>query len=169
MIQRPYYEPFYRIFPDSRQPATTLVLNRKTGAIPKGSYALVEYYCTVPCDCRRVTLVAVNEKLKEKAVIHLGFDQEGPMAGPYLDASSRQAPYAPELLKFCVDLLNSDHLWLARMYRRYGAVRQMVDGKPYRGRRFPKPGKLEYAVMPPPDLEAELEQSLINLLASPVR
>jgi len=154
-------EPYRQIFPDAQPPVMTLDLNRKTGPIPKGSYGYLECYCTEPaCDCRRVTVVVLNEKMKQKAVICFGFDGKGPFAGPYLDSSDYQAPYAPELLDFFVYSLNSRPDWLTRMYRQYREVRELIDGKPYRGKAFPKPGKIFYRVMPPPDLEAELEQSL---------
>jgi len=157
-------EPFHQIVPDAHDPVTTLVLDRKTGRIPKGSYGFVEYYCCDPdCDCRRVLLLVFNEKKKQKAAISFGFDQQGPMAGPYLDGSGRQAPYACELLEFFVHSLNSGTAWLDRLYRQYRQVREKVAGRRYRGKAFPKPGELNYRTMPPPDLEAEIEQSLRQL------
>ena len=154
-------EPYNQIFPNAPAPLMTLEASRKTGPIPKGSYSYLECYCTDPaCDCRRVTVVVFNEKMKQKAVICFGFDGEGPFAGPYLDTSNYQAPYAPELLDFFVYTLNSRADWLARMYQQYREVREHVDGKPYRGKAFPKPGQILCRVMPPPDLEAELAQSL---------
>ena len=163
-------EPYHQIFPAAHDPIMTLILKRKTGRIPKGTYGFIECYCNEPqCDCRRVTLIVLNEKLKQKAVISFGFDQEGPMAGPYLDTSNDQSPYAPELLSFFVESLNSNPAWLDRMYRQYRAVRAVVDRKPYTSKQFPKPGKLVYQVMPPPDLEAEIEQTLKELRASSPR
>ncbi|HJV66601.1 MAG TPA: hypothetical protein VJ550_12760 [Geomonas sp.] len=142
----------------------TLVLRQKTGRIPKGSYPFLEYYCTEPgCDCRRVTLLVFNQKMKQKAAISFGFDQQGPFAGPYLDTSNRQGPYAEDLLKLFVDGLNSDSGWLERLYRHYRAVREKVEGKPYGGLPFPEPGKLVYRATEPPDLASEIEQSLRNL------
>ena len=149
------------IFPEAGAPVMTLDLSRKAGGIPKGSYGFYEYYCTEPgCDCRRVTLIVYTEKMKPRATISLGFDQLGPFAGPFLDASSYQAPYAPALLDFFVDTLNSRPDWLTRMYRQYREVRELVDGKPYRGKAFPEPGEFTCRATPPPDLEAVLEQSL---------
>ena len=154
-------EPYNQIFPNDPTPLMTLAVPRKTGPLPKGSYSYLECYCTAPgCDCRRVTVVVFNEKMKQKAVICFGFDGEGPFAGPYLDSSNYQAPYAPELLDFFVYTLNSRADWLARMYQQYREVRALINGKPYRGKAFPKPGQILYRVMPPPDLEAELAQSL---------
>lgn len=154
-------KPYQQIFPDAQLPTVTLELARKSGRLPKGRYGYLECYCIEPgCDCRRVTLLVFNEKMRPKAVICFGFDGEGPFAGPYLDCSSYQAPYASDLLDFFVHTLNARPDWLLRMYRQYREVRELVDREPYRGRDFPEPGDLLYRVMPPPDLEAVLQESL---------
>jgi hypothetical protein len=156
-------EPFQQIFPDAHEPVSTLVLEKKTAGIPKGRYGFIECYCIDPkCDCRRVTIVVLNEKMRQKAVICFGFDQQGPFAGPFLDSSHRHAPYADALLEFFVQSLSGDPAVLERLYRHYRQVRQRLTGSLYRDP-FPKPGELVYRVMPPPDLEAEIEQSLKNL------
>ena len=68
-------EPYQQIFPDAKEPNMTLELSRKVGRIPKGKYTFFECYCTDPgCDCRRTTILVVNEKGKLKAAIGLGFD-----------------------------------------------------------------------------------------------
>jgi hypothetical protein len=160
-------EPYKEIVPDSPDPVLTLALPKKSGKIPKGSYSFTEWYCTDPgCDCRRVVIRVDNEKNKTKAVINFGFDQKDAFGGPYLDGSSAQAPYASELVSFFVDSLNGDHQLLDRLYRHYRQVREQVEKKPYRGKPFPKPGDLVYRVTPPPDLEAEMLQSLQNLRGS---
>lgn len=152
-------EPYQQIFPKNREPDMTLVLSRKVGRIPKGSYSFIECYCTDPaCDCRRVTLLVLNEKSQQKAAIGFGFDPDEPMAGPFLDDFHKQAPYADELLDAFVDAINDGPDWLERMYRRYREVRKRALGKPYRGKPFLKPGEVERSVTPPPDLEAELER-----------
>lgn len=157
-------QPFYHIVPEAPDPTWTLVLDRKTGAIPKGRYGFVEYYCTDPdCDCRRVLVLVFNEKLRPKAAIGFGFDQEGPFAGPYLDTSNPQAPYAPDLLSFFADALNAGPQWLLRLYRQYRLVREKLEGRPYLGRPFPEHGRFYYRPMPQPDLEAGIEQSLRQL------
>jgi hypothetical protein len=158
-------ESFSQLFPDDADPAMTLTLGRKTGDIPKGTYTYYEYYCSDPgCDCRRVTLLVLDQKMKEKAAISLGFDQRGPMDGPYLDPSHGNVTYASALLEFFTNALNSEPQWLDRMYRHYRAVRTHVDGKIYRGKAFPKPGKLVYRTLPSPDLEALIQESLQKLL-----
>src|SRR5690348_16197330 len=96
----------------SAEPAMTVVLAKKTGRIPKGTYAFLEYYCVEPdCDCRRVTLLVVNEKMKQKAAISFGLDQQGAFAGPYLDTANSQSPYAEHLLQLFVDQLNAGPEW----------------------------------------------------------
>ncbi|HEY5512135.1 MAG TPA: hypothetical protein VIK40_00695 [Geomonas sp.] len=163
-------EPYPQIFPDSDDAVLTLKLDRKSGRIPKGDYSFVECYCTDPqCDCRRVTLAVINEKTKQKALISLGFDQEGPLAGPFLDPSHRQSAYADELLVLFVMILNDDRDWLSRMYRHYRAVRKKVDGKTYRGKAFPKPGQFVYQPVTDPDLETLDMERMLEKLAASVR
>jgi hypothetical protein len=160
-------EPYQQIFPEANDPTLTLALPKKSGKIPKGSYSFTESYCTDPgCDCRKVLIQALNEKNKPKAVINFGFDQDSPFGGPYLDMSSDQSPYAADLATFFADSLNQDPDLLDRLYRHYRQVREKVEGKPYRGKAFPKPGQLVYQVTPPPDLEAEMLQSLQTLRSS---
>ncbi|WP_224962209.1 hypothetical protein [Geomonas subterranea] len=154
-------KPYHQIFPGAAGATMTLELHARSGGIPRGSYAFVECYCTSPgCDCRRVTFLVLDQKQRQKAMICLGFDGDGPFSGPYLDGSSYQVPYAPELLDFCVHTLNSRPEWVARMYQRYGEVRELIDGSPYQGRSFPLPGDLFYRAMPAPDLESVLNESV---------
>ena len=158
-------EPFPQIFPDSTDPVMTLTLAKKTGAVPKGSYGFIECYCTDPqCDCRRVLLIVLDDKMKQKATISFGFDQQGPMDGPYLETTGRGVAYAQDLLEFFVGALNSNSQWLERIYRQYREVRTLADGKAYRGKPFPKPGKIVYRALPTPDLEGLIEESLQKLL-----
>ncbi|MBJ6799171.1 hypothetical protein [Geomonas propionica] len=154
-------KPYHQIFPSAAGAAMTLELPAQSGRIPKGSYAFVECYCTSPgCDCRRVALLVLDQKQRQKAMICLGFDGDGPFSGPYLDGSSYQVPYAEELLDFCVHTLNARPEWVARMQRRYGEVRELIDGIPYRGTPFPPPEDLCYRAMPAPDLETMLTESV---------
>jgi len=153
--------PYHEIFPHARVPVISLDAARRTGQIPRGNYGFLECYCTEPgCDCRQVAVMVVNEKNRRKALIHFAFDGEGPIAGPYLEPAGYQAPYAPDLLEFFVYSLNSRPDWLLRMYEQYQEVRELVDQKRYRGRSFPRPGKIRYRAMPAPDLHAFLEESL---------
>jgi len=160
--------PFRQIIPASQDPVMTIVLARKTGGVPKGEYGFLECYCTDPgCDCRRVLLVVFNEKMKQKAAICFGFDQVDGLDGPYLEPSAAQAPYAPALLKFFVDSLNQRSQWLELMYRHYRAVRQVADGKPYRGKALPAPGELSYRAQDAPETDRLIKQTLSELSAPP--
>ena len=154
-------KPFQQIFPGAQTPTMTLEVAHKSGRIPPGSYTFLECFCTRPaCDCRRVALLVVDAKLRHKAQIHLSLDDEGPFSGPYLDPVSYQAPYADELLDFCVHSLNSRPDWLERLQRHYGEVRELVDGRPYCGKPFPPTGQLFFRAMPSPDLESALRESI---------
>lgn len=154
-------EPYQQIFPDAKEPNMTLELSRKVGRIPKGKYTFFECYCTDPgCDCRRATILVVNEKGKQKAAIGLGFDPDQPLAGPFLEDFEKHAPYADELLDLFVDAINENDDWLAAMYDQYRAVRRKVEGRAYRGKAFPKPGKVKRQATPSPDIEAELERMM---------
>ena len=162
-------EPYQQIFPKAQEPNLTVALSRKVGRIPKGSYTFFECYCTDPdCDCRRTTLLVINEKSQQKAAICFGFEPEEPMAGPFLDDFQKQAPYADELLELFVDAINGSPDWLARMYQQYRDVRQKVAGKPYRGKPFVNPGLVKRRVKAPPELDAETED-MLKALASSVR
>ncbi len=146
-------QPYAVILPDTEEPTLTLKLDRKTGTIPKGTYGFVEFYCNDPgCDCRRVTLFVINEKMKERAVISMGFDPLEPLAGPFLDDFHKQSPYADELMDFFVDMINDDPDALEMLYRHYREVRGAVEGKKYRGKAFPKAGRYIREAAPSPDM-----------------
>lgn len=154
-------KPYHEIFPEHGGATVTLELAETSGTLPGGSYAYIECYCTAPgCDCRRVTLAVADRKARQQASICLGFDGDGPFSGPYLDPSCYQAPYAAELLDFCVHTLNARPDWVAAMYARYAQVRELVDRRPYQGKEFPQPGDLYYRAMSPPDLESVLRESV---------
>ena len=145
----------------------TVALSRKVGRIPKGSYTFFECYCTEPgCDCRRVTLLVINEKAQQKAAISFGFEPDEPMAGPYLDDLHQQAPYAGELLEIFVDAINESPDWLERMYGQYREVRKKVEGKAYRGKPFVKPGKVKRSITEPPPLDDDFERMLKTIVAA---
>jgi hypothetical protein len=154
-------QPYQQLFPENREPNMTVEMSRKVGRIPKGSYTFFECYCTEPgCDCRRATLIVINEKAQQKAAISFGFEPDEPNAGPYLDDSYKQAPYAGELLEMFVDAINETPDWLERMYSQYREVRKKVEGKAYRGKPFIKPGKIKRSITAPPPLEDDYERIL---------
>jgi hypothetical protein len=147
-------QPYQQIFPKNRESNMTVALSRKVGRIPKGNYTFFECYCVEPgCDCRRVTLLVINDKAQQKAAISFGFEPDEPMSGPYLDDLHKQAPYAGELLEIFVDAINESTDWLERMYRQYREVRKKVEGKPYRGKPFVKPGSVQRSITEPPPID----------------
>ncbi|MBJ6727107.1 glutamate--cysteine ligase family protein [Geomesophilobacter sediminis] len=134
-------QPYQMIFPDAAEPIMTLVLDRRLGRVPKGTYRFVECYCTHPgCDCRKVSIFVLDGKARKKALISFGFDSDEPLAGPMLDLNMTPAPYAEELLEMFVEMVNTEHSWLRAMYRRYKAVWKKFTGVPYAGKPFPRPG-----------------------------
>ncbi|ACH39513.1 hypothetical protein Gbem_2505 [Citrifermentans bemidjiense Bem] len=154
-------KPYHEIFPKADPQFITLEIPRKTGRIPKGNYRFLEQYCTDPGDdCRQLLISAVNEKSRPKANIRFSLDAAGAFTGPYLDPASYQSPYAADLAQAFTDMLNARPEWLQRIQRRYQKVRELADKKPYAGKPFPKPGDIPYQLMPPPELEAVLEESL---------
>jgi len=160
-------QPYQQLFPENQEPNMTLAMPRKVGRIPKGNYTFFECYCIDPgCDCRRVTLLVINDKAQQKAAISFGFEPGEPMSGPYLDDVHKQAPYAGELLEIFVDAINETPDWLERMYRQYREVRKKVEGKPYRGKPFIKPGKIKRSITQPPPLEREIARMVKTLDAS---
>jgi hypothetical protein len=154
-------QPYAVIFPDTEEPILALELDRKADAVPKGTYGFIEFYCIDPeCDCRRVTLFVLNEKMKEKAVISMGFDPRELMAGPFLDDFHKQSPYADLLLDFFVDLINDDPAVLEMLHRHYREVREKVTGKKYRGKAFPKAGRFIREATPAPDMVEAIMDSM---------
>jgi len=150
--------PLTVIFPESDKGILRLTLPRKFGKAKAGDYHFVEAYCVeADCDCRRTLIFVVNAEGKPMAAIDFGFDlDEGPLAGPFLSDTNKQSAAAGDLLKIFVELINDDPEWLKRMYQHYRLVRRKITGKPYRGRPFPKPGKVLRQVMPPPESIQEL-------------
>ncbi len=158
-------EPYSVIFPDSNDPVFVLSLPRKLGGIPRGDYGFVELYCTDKgCDCRRVTILVLDKKMKTKAVICMGFDPDEPMAGPFLDGTRKQSACAGEILRLFVEMINDEPESLAMFHRHYREVRGKIDGKPYRGKPFPGPGTVERMATEPPPLD-ELFLDLVKTAA----
>lgn len=159
-------QPYSAIFPDTDEPVLILSLPRKTGKIPKGDYGFIEFYCTdKDCDCRRVTIMALDRNMKTKAVIGMGFDPGEPYSGPFLDDFHEQSSYADELLEHFVMMINQEPENLAMMQRHYREVRSKVDGKKYRGKPFPKPGSVIRTISEPPGLTESFEE-LIRAVAT---
>jgi len=135
-----FLKPYAEIFPQTEEPIMILRLDHKNGSIPKGDHLFLELYCADKgCDCRRVTVLVINERQKPEASISVGFDKDGIMPGPFLDPLNHQEPFAGEMLALFVELLNGNHAFVESLHRHYSEVRTKIDGKKYRGKPFPKP------------------------------
>lgn len=142
--------PYPMLFPTAGEGVVSLYLPNKVGKAKAGGYTYIEAYCVQEnCDCRRVSLLVVNEKGKIVAVIEFGFDPDGPYAGPFLNENEKQSAAAADLLQIFVEALNDNTQWLKGMYRHYKEVRKKLDGRAYKGRPFPKPGSLIRQIVPP--------------------
>jgi hypothetical protein len=149
--------PFQQIFPRSNDPYMELTLLSKYGKAAKGAYTFVETFCIDKgCDCRRVTLLVLSPKGKLAAVIGFGFDPREPLAGPFLDTFHKQSAAARDLLDIFTGRINEDAEWLGRMHDHYRQVRSHVDGKQYRGKKFPPPGSVLRQAEEAPDFTREV-------------
>jgi hypothetical protein len=124
-----YLEPFVRHFKaiGEAETRTIHILDENSEGIPKGEYALAEFYCTDRrCDCRRVMLNVISKDEGHVASIGFGFDPNGPMHGPFLDPINRQSAYAEELLQLVKDLILSDADYIARLKRHYKMLKDKL-------------------------------------------
>ncbi len=115
-------EPFVRYFKEigEAETRTIYILDERSDSIPKGEYALAEFYCTDrKCDCRRVMLNVISKEKGHVASISFGFDPNGSMSGPFLDPINKQSSYAEDLLQLVKDLVLSDDAYVARLERHY--------------------------------------------------
>jgi hypothetical protein len=162
--------PFQQIFPLSNDPYMEVTLLSKYGKAAMGAYTFVESYCTEKgCDCRRVTLLVLSPKGKLAAVIGFGFDPQGPLAGPFLDSFHKQSAAARDLLDIFTSRINEDAQWLGSMHDHYRQVRSHVDGKKYRGRKFPPPGSVLREIGDAPDFSEEILAKLAKETEEPSR
>jgi hypothetical protein len=142
-----YLEPFVRHFKEigEAETRTIHILEENPKGIPKGEYALAEFYCTDPkCDCRRVMLNVMSKAEGHVASIGFGFDADGSMPGPYLDPINRQSAYAEELLELVKDLVLSDAAYVARLERHYQMLKDKLAHSQSAGKWWKKkPRKLK--------------------------
>ena len=122
-------EPFVRYFKEIGEAETRTIhmLDESAEGIPKGEYALAEFYCTDrKCDCQRVMFNVISREEGHVASISFGFDPNGPMPGPYLDPINKQSSYAAELLQLVNDLVLSDANYVARLKRHYKMLKDKL-------------------------------------------
>jgi hypothetical protein len=156
---RPFVEKFPRIGEQETRVITVFGKGDLT-SMPPDQYALVELYCEEKgCDCRRAMISVFARKAKRiVATINMGFDAEDEDSGPFLDPLNPQSRYSQELIRSFVDIINSDPHYLARLQRHYVMFKEKVDGKPYRGRPFDTPGKVERVVKEVPGFTPEARE-----------
>ena len=130
---------FFQAFPKlaASELRTTMVSAGSDLPVPADRYVFLELYCEDRgCDCRRVTIAVIAErKMAPIAYINLGFDSADAMAGPFLDPLNPQASYAPALLRFFTDMINSDPEYLRRLQRHYVMFKERCEGRRYAGPR----------------------------------
>ena len=161
--------PFQAIFPDSGEGDRILALPAKVGKARAGEYFFAETYCIEKgCDCRRTTILVFDGKGKQSAAIDFGFDPDQPLAGPYLNELEKQSAAAEDLLRIFVKAINKEADWLPGMYERYRQVRRRVDGRAYRGKPFPEPGKVRREITRPEPLAESVLDAFMEILEKPV-
>jgi hypothetical protein len=127
-------EPFHELFPDVAKREVRSVHLRDAGErreLPAGEYFFVESYCTNPdCDCEHVMLDVLERKLGVVATISYGFNPSRIPASfdqpdPFLAPSSRQSPYAKEVLLLFKEVV-VDEEYNERLRRHYRLVKSAV-------------------------------------------
>ena len=143
------FAPYMAIFPKARKGWEEFELLEKSGKAKAGVYLFVETYCiTTDCDCRQVVLQVINEKQRTVAVIDFLLDIDSPFNRPDLNDSVKQSAAATDFLELFVEILVDIPDWYRGMCQRYRAVRKKIDGRPYRGKRFPSKASLRYLCVP---------------------
>ena len=112
---------------------TRVVTVQADGALPKGEFGFLEFYCPNPrCDCRRVILRVTSPDGRTWATISYGWESKkfysqwaggnqsvADMAGASLDALNAQSTYANAFLSFFNDMIATDRKYVERLKRHY--------------------------------------------------
>ncbi len=159
------FAPYMVIFPKARKGWEEFELLEKSGKAKPGVYLFVETYCIEKdCDCRQVVLQVINKKQRTVAVIDFPLDIDSPFNRPRLNESVKQPPAAADFLELFVEILVDTPDWYRGMCQCYRAVRKKIDGRPYRGKRFPSKANLQYLSIPTGEgFEAAAEALLSDL------
>ncbi len=159
------FAPYMAIFPKARKGWEEFELLEKRGKVKPGVYLIVETYCIEKdCDCRQVILQVINKKQKTVAVIDFPLDIDSPLNCPRLNESVKQPPAAVDFLELFMEILIDTPNWYRGMCQCYRAVRKKIDGRPYRGQRFPSKTNLKYlGIQTMEDFEASAEALLSDL------
>jgi hypothetical protein len=157
--------PFMKRFPELGPRETRTVRFQDDGdGIPRGSYALVEFYCEEEgCDCRRVLIQVIEESTPGKvwATISYGWDPSSSRtnwadfadlgmtaSGAFLDPISPQSEYAEEFLEFFEWMITQDPAYVERLKRHYAMFK---GDQPTRTRSWQTPHSESRAKRPKPE------------------
>lgn len=138
---------FGNLFPEIAQKETRVItiVDQKITGLPKGTYALLELYCTdLNCDCRNVYVNVVNLAFdKPLATISYGWeslsfykewmggDDEmlAEFKGPALKTFAMQSQFAQRWLEIFKDILNTDVAYAKRLQQHYQLVKTSIKDK----------------------------------------
>lgn len=136
------FMPFYTRYKNTAARETRSI--KSTGndlGVPRGEYALLEYYCTDDsCDCRKVMInvVEANPPRRTLATIGYGWESEEfytqwmhgnkeiarSITGAYLETWGTQSPYAQQFLEIFKATLTDEYVNRVkkhyRMFKNYG-------------------------------------------------
>jgi len=142
------YSLFHSRFPEiaELETRTVTVFDNANFNLPAAEYSFLEMFCDDPgCDCRRVIFTVTSSAEKDTvAVIAWGWELRAfyikwmryddpniinELMGPSLNFGSRQASFAPALVKLFQDVLLPDVAYTQRVKRHYYMFREAVDKK----------------------------------------
>lgn len=113
--------PFHTKFPELAETETRMITTTNDPILPDAQYGFIESYCEKKnCDCRRVLINVISDKIKGKilATINYGWEDDAYyskllsiydkkfLKGPYLDTLNPQSEYSKYLLDLFKQLLH---------------------------------------------------------------
>lgn len=122
---------FHLIEPEIATKTVQSIRVNPGSSIPPGEYAFLELYCPKPdCDCRRVSLMVVNDN-SEGSCATVSHAFVGGDLGPndevtFLDPSHPAAPFAGELLEIAREMLSEGTAYEQRLQQHYAMVKRAV-------------------------------------------
>ena len=149
------YVSLYEVLPELAMKETrTITVFPQYKRLPPGNYGLVEMYCAdQDCDCRRVFLTVISDRLKKPvAVIAFGWESKDfyakwfgadesslfwdpnmldELKGPCLNTCSPQSQYAQEVLRLVTRDALEDRVYVERLKRHYKAFKRKIEETPY--------------------------------------
>ncbi|WP_143709137.1 hypothetical protein [[Flexibacter] sp. ATCC 35208] len=138
---------FGNLFPEMAQKETRVitVVDQKITGLPRGTYALLELYCTdLDCDCRNVYINVINQAFDAPlATISYGWEELAfykewmggddemlaEFKGPALTTFATQSQFAQRWLEILTDILNTDVAYVNRLQQHYQLVKTSIKDK----------------------------------------